>query len=274
MELDPQLAENRDNWDARVPVHLGPNGYPMDLYVSDSSRVSGTVVRDIPLLGDLSGLSVVHLQCHIGTDTVSLARLGPAEVVGVDFSEPAIDAARELAAKTGANATFVLSDVYSAAAAVGREFDLLYTSVGTIGWFPDLERWAANVAALLRPGGRFVFRDLHPAAWPYENVDGEVRNQYWYWKRDEPLIVEEEDSYLGDGKVASPRANEWAHPVSEVLNAIIGAGLRIDRVEEHDGCDWAMFGELSPQEGEQWFFPDHLRQKVPHMWSIAATKPE
>ncbi len=274
MELDPLLAENRDNWDSRVPVHLGPNGYRQERYVDDPTWVSEMVRFDQPLLGDLTGLSVVHLQCHIGTDTVSLARVGPSEVVGVDFSEPAIEAARDLAARTGANVTFVVSDVYNAAVTVGREFDVLYTSVGAIGWFPDLARWAANVAGLLRPGGRFVFRDLHPAAWPYEAVDGQVVPHYWYWKRDEPLVEDEETSYLGDGKVTSPRANEWSHPVSEVLNAIIGAGLRLDRVEEHEGCDWPMFGELSPQEGDQWFFPDHLRDKVPMMWSIAATKPE
>jgi len=274
MDLDPKLAENRANWDSRVPVHLGPNGYRQQRYVKDPAWISEVVAFDTPLLGDLTGLSVAHLQCHIGTDTVSLARLGPAEVVGIDFSEPALDAARDLAAQAGANATFVLSDVYNAAATVGREVDLLYTSIGTIGWFPDLDRWATNVAGLLRPGGRFVFRDLHPAAWPYENVDGEVVNHYWYWARDEPMSEEEETSYLGDGTVTSPKCNEWAHPVSEVLNAIIGAGLRIDRVEEHEGCEWPMFDELSPQEGSQWFFPDHLRDKVPMMWSIAATKPE
>ncbi len=274
MDLDPHLEENRANWDSRVPVHLGPNGYRIERYHQDPQRVSETVTFDKPLLGDITGLSVVHLQCHIGTDTVSLARLGPSEVVGVDFSAPALEAARSLAADVGANATFVLSDVYNAAEAVGREFDVVYTSVGTIGWFPDMDRWAANVAALLRPGGRLVFRDIHPAAWPYEEVDGEVVNLYWYWPRDEPLVIEDETSYLGSGEVESPRANEFVHPVSEVLNALIGAGLRLDRVEEHPGCDWAQFPTQSVQVGDQWFFPDHLRDKVPFMWSIVATKPE
>ena len=131
--LDRLLADNRDHWDTRVPVHLGEGGYDVDRYVSDPALISDVVAFDAPSLGDLDGRRVVHLQCHVGTDTISLARLGAAEVVGMDFSEPAITAARSLTARTGDTARYVVSDVYNAAA-VAEEFDVLYTWVGTICW--------------------------------------------------------------------------------------------------------------------------------------------
>lgn len=271
MEIDPLLEANRANWEARVPVHLGPGGYRSERYLEDPEWISEVVEFDIPKLGDLTGLSIAHLQCHIGTDTVSLARLGPAEVVGIDFSPTALAAARQLAEQTDTKASFVLSDVYNAASTVGRQFDLLYTSVGTITWLDDINRWAANVAGLIRPGGRFVFRDMHPLAWTYEEVDGEVRPEFDYWHRDEPVVFNDESSYLGEGKLEATRTNEWNHTVSDVLNALIKAGMRLDSIDEHEGCDWA-FVPNAVQEGDQWFFSDDLRGKVPVCWSVTATR--
>ncbi len=271
-DLDPLLAANRANWDARVPVHLGPGGYDVGAYVADPGRISKVVASDRERLGDLAGMRVVHLQCHIGTDTISLARLGAAEVVGVDFSRPALVAARTLAAEVGANARFIRADVYRAAEVVGERFDVLYTSVGTICWLDDIERWAANVAGLLKPGGRFVFRDLHPIMWVHEEIDGRVVPHYPYWQSpDRPQEFVEAESYLGEGTIESPRSYEWNHTVGETLNALIGAGLRIDRVDEHQGCDWQLFPS-AVAEGPQFFLPDHLRDKLPVSWSICATR--
>jgi SAM-dependent methyltransferase len=271
-ELDPPLAENLRNWDSRVPIHLGPDGYEVERYVGDPARISAVVAFDAGRLGDLRGLSVVHLQCHVGTDTISLARLGASEVVGVDFSEPALGAARELAERTGDKARFVLSDVYHAAGTLEQRFDVLYTSVGTIGWLDDIDRWALNVAGLLVSGGRFVFRDIHPVIWVFEEVDGRIVPHFAYWQEsDRPLVLEEAETYSGRGTVASPRINVWNHTVAEVLNALIGVGLRIDRVEEHPECDWRIFPS-TVAEGEHYFLPDGLRDKLPVCWSITATK--
>ncbi len=251
---------------------MGPGGYEIERYINDPSMVSEVVAFDQPMLGDLSGLSVVHLQCHIGTDTISLARLGAGEVVGIDFSDAALDAARDLAAQTGDNARFILSDVYRAAATVDQHFDLLYTSVGTICWLDDINQWAANVAGLLKPGGRFVFRDLHPVMWTYEEVDGQIVPHFPYWQQpDQPLSQECSESYLGTGTVASPRTNEWNHTVAEVLNALIVSGLCIEHIEEYPGCDWQLFPSTIP-EGSQYFLPEKLRDKLPVTWAITATK--
>jgi SAM-dependent methyltransferase len=271
-ELDPLLATNRANWDARVPAHLGPGGYEVDRYVADPDRISEVVAFDRPRLGDLRDKRVVHLQCHIGTDTISLARLGAADVVGIDFSEPALAAARNLAAETGDNARFVLADVYRAAAAAGDSFDVLYTSVGTICWLDNIERWAGNVAGLLRPGGRFVFRDLHPTMWVYEEIEGQIVPHYQYWQApDTPVESVETQSYAGDQAIASPRTYEWNHTIAEVLNALIDAGMRIDHLDEHPGCDWQLFPSATAN-GSQYFLPEDLRDKLPVCWSITATR--
>src|SRR5262245_8102354 len=120
---------------------------------------------DVPRLGDITGLRGVHLQCHIGTDTVSLARLG-AQMTGLDFSPAALTEARRIAALVGVDVDYVESEVYDAVAALGSEqFDLVYTGVGAIGWLPDIRRWAQTVAALLRPGGRLFIREAHPMMW-------------------------------------------------------------------------------------------------------------
>lgn len=269
--LDPHLAANQSNWDSRVPIHLGPGGYGLQKYIDDRSLISHVIDFDRTNLGDLAGKRVLHLQCHIGQDTVSLARLGATEVVGVDFSAAAIQAARELVAATGDSVTFIESDVYNAADALDGDFDVVYTSVGTICWLDDIARWAQTIASLLRPGGRFVFRDLHPVLATYEQVGEELVHLYPYWHdRDQPLRFEETESYSGTGTLDSPVSYEWIHKISDVLNALIGAGLTIDLVEEHQGCEWQMF-PMAVAEGTQHFLPDSLRDKIPVFWSVGAS---
>jgi SAM-dependent methyltransferase len=137
---------NRANWDERAAVHAASPEYGLDRFVADPAFLSDTVTFDRPWLGSLDGQRVVHLQCHIGHDTISLARLGAASVVGVDFSPPAIDQARRFVADAGGSdkVRFVQSDVYQALDAVGGDFDLVYTGVGALNWLPDIKRWARS----------------------------------------------------------------------------------------------------------------------------------
>ena len=163
-------AVNRAIWDERAPAHAASPDYAVDRFVADPEFLSDVVRFDLPRLGDITGLRGVHLQCHIGTDTVSLARLG-ARMTGLDFSAPALEAARLLAAQTGSDTDFVQADVYSAVDLLGREsFDLVFTGIGALCWLPDIRRWAAVVAGLLRPGGRLFIREGHPMLWALEDA--------------------------------------------------------------------------------------------------------
>ena len=176
---------------------------------------------DLPKLGGLDGLDIVHLQCHIGTDTVSLSRLGPRSTWGLDFSAAALRAARELAVRARADIAFVEADVYHAVRTLGAErFDLVYTGIGALCWIPSIRRWADVVAGLLRPGGRLFMREGHPVLWSLcdPRPDGLLVVEYPYFETDGILFVEH-DTYAGTGAVASPRIIHFNHGLGDLHRA-------------------------------------------------------
>src|SRR5690606_19629906 len=177
-------AANLENWEERVPIH--ERDYGLEEYRAGPDHLSPVVRHDLAALapflpaGTVAGLDLCHLQCHIGTDTLSFARAG-AHVTGVDFSPSALAMAARLADELRLQATWVESDVLEAASAVEGWFDVVYTSIGTITWLADLDRWAAQIAGLLRPGGVFYFRDAHPTLLTIDpDADGLlVRDRYF-----------------------------------------------------------------------------------------------
>jgi SAM-dependent methyltransferase len=178
--VDEYIDVNLANWSSRVAHH--EHGYGLEQFRTDPAHLSDVVRFDRPRLGSIEGLDVVHLQCHIGTDTLSLSRLGARSVTGVDFSAPALAVATQLAADCGAQIEYVESELYSAIDALGAgRFDLVYTGIGALCWLPDVHRWAQVVAALLRPGGRLFIREGHPMLWSL----ADPRGTRWatQWKR-------------------------------------------------------------------------------------------
>ena len=163
--MDDSRELNLNAWNERASAHAQSPDYAFERFLAEPDFLSGVVRFDRPLLGDIAGQRAVHLQCHIGTDTISLARLG-AEVTGLDFSAASLAEARKLASATGTAVEFVEGDVYDAAAVLGRgRFDLVYTGIGALCWLPDIDRWAGVVAELLAPGGRLFVREGHPMLW-------------------------------------------------------------------------------------------------------------
>lgn len=270
------MAANRANWDARVPIHVGPKGYRIERLVGDPNALSDVVTFDQRYLGDLTGTELVHLQCHIGTDTVSLARLG-ASITGLDFSPPALDVARDLVRRCGIEARFVEGNVYDAVALLDRTYDLVYTGVGAINWLPDLSRWAETVAALIKPGGRFHITDGHPTAMVFSD-DATPENmliEYPYFDGSPAMRFENVNSYAGEGEVAAPVCYEWAHNLGAIIQSLIDAGLAIDRFDEHRELAWPFLPWMEPSsENEGWFrFPEPLNRSIPLMFTIQAHKP-
>ncbi len=203
------------------------------------------VTFDLPRLGSIDGLDVVHLQCHIGTDTMSLARLG-ANVTGLDFSGLALDVARELAESTGATIDYVESDLYGAVEVLGGErFDLVYTGVGALCWLPDVRRWAATVAGLLRPGGELFIREGHPVLWAMDDPrpDQLLVLAYPYFETD-GVPFSYPDTYVAqDAPLEAPEIVHFNHSLSEIFNAIWDAGMEITLFEEHQSVPWNALGE-------------------------------
>jgi SAM-dependent methyltransferase len=225
------LEINRKNWDSRVPIHL--TGYSLDKFRDDPNYISDVVRFDLPYLPNIEGLEGIHLQSHIGTDTISLIRLG-AKMTALDFSAPALEAARDLATDLGHTLTTVESDVYSAPERIQKPFDFVYTGVGALCWLPDIKAWAEVVSTLLKPGGFLFIRESHPMLWSVLKSDGDgnlvlgldyFEGQEW--------IEEEEETYSGEGKVASPKNISFNHSLSEIFKALWQNGLEIRLFEEH-----------------------------------------
>jgi SAM-dependent methyltransferase len=256
MGVEDYAAINMANWDERVPAHAASPDYHVADFIADPDFLSKVVRFDRPRLGDLSGLRGVHLQCHIGTDTISLARLG-ASMTGLDFSGPAVRQAQDLAAKTGADAVFVESDVYAAAEVLGREnFDLVYTGIGALCWLPNVSRWAGVVGELLRPGGRLFIREGHPMLWAMQDGrdDDLLVTTYPYFETAEALVIDEGGTYVEtDVEFAATLTHEWNHGLGEIVTALLDAGLTITELTEHDSVPWnALPGLMERTELDEW----------------------
>lgn len=285
IEPDEGYAANRDNWDGRARVHLGSVGYAVDELLADPQRLSSVARRDVGLWRPhlppdnptgLDGLSLVHLQCHIGTDTLSLSRLG-ARCTGLDLSPVSLEIARDLADQAGAQIRYVEANVLEAAAAVGEQVDLVYTSTGTICWVQDLTTWGEQVAELLRPGGTFFFRDSHPVA--NALADGDVHvlapgYRYFPLPSGRAMTYADGVTYTdGDQSlITQPRNYEWPHSVSEVLMSLVRAGLEIVQVDEQDDLPWPLHPAMT-LDGEAYVLPPPWREQMPVAWSVVARKP-
>jgi len=249
---DDYRAINRAYWDDRAPAHAASTDYAVDRLRNDPSAVSDVVAFDAPRLGDIRGLTGLHLQCHIGTDTLSLHRLG-ARMTGLDLSPASLEQARRLAAECGADIEYVESDTYAAVDALGAgRLDLVYSSIGTLIWLPDIDRWARVVADLLAPGGRLFIRDTHPMTNVFEVVDGIPRLAYPYFQQTEPIRFDGAETYVEtDAPLADLPTLEWTHGVGEILTAVSRAGLALTAFDEHDSVPYeALDGLMAPH-------PDH-----------------
>jgi SAM-dependent methyltransferase len=272
--MDEFLDTNRRNWDDRVAGHMAPDGYAVDLLVDHPDHLTDVVRFDAERVGPVDGLRLLHSQCHIGTDTLSWARLG-ATVTGFDFSPKAIAAAQSIAERMGIDATFVEAEVATADAAIDGPFDFVYTSVGAICWLPDLSRWAEVLTGLLRPGGRFYIRDTHPSflALDDERADDLLVTKYPYFHETTPMQFTDTSSYMGSAVLTEVDTHEWAHPISEIIGSLLDAGLVLDRFDEYQHLDWPALPSMT-SVGQRWYLPESLRSRVPTQFSVLAHKPE
>lgn len=275
-EPDDPFAVNLRNWESRVPIHARSADYGLERFVSDPDHLSGVVAFDAPHLGGLTGLRTVHLQCHIGTDTLSLARLG-ADVTGVDFSPSALAVARDLAARAGPPVRYLESSVDDVPERLRETFDLVYTGVGALNWLPSVRAWARIVAGLLAPGGRLYLREGHPMmnTLADERDDQLLEVRFPYFETREPLAFCSTVSYTGDpDPLAEPETREWNHGLAETVQAVIDAGLVLTRLEEHRFVDWPFLPwmkETSPGSGH-WILPEGA-DRLPLMYTLEARRP-
>jgi len=219
------------------------------------------------LLGDVSGLSILHLQCHFGQDSLSLARLG-AKVTGVDLSDEAIRTATRLNNSLGLDARFVCCDVYDTPELITEQFDIVYTSYGVLGWLPDMQRWAQVVQKMLKPGGRLVLVEFHPVVWIFDNDFDKVA--YSYFKQD-AIIETETGTYADTSADIHLSSVSWNHGLSEVMSALLDNGMQIQAFKEYDFSPYNCFSHTEEiQPGR--FRIKHMGDKLPMLYAVTAVK--
>jgi len=267
-------ATNRAHWDEKVALHLGPRGY--DLADLRAGRGPFNTIEEAELW-PVAGSRILHLQCHFGADTLRLAQRG-ATVVGLDFSAPAIDAARRLAGELGLadRAHFVEADLYDAPAAIpeGAAFDMVFVTWGAISWLPDISRWAEIVCQFLKPGGSLYLAEAHPAAMVFDDAavlpDGRPGYFAPYFSR-EPVVMEEAHDYIDETTTAANATiYTWVHPLGDVVSALLEAGMTLDWLHEHDAVAWHMFDVLIKDADGLWRWPD--KPWLPLAFSLRATR--
>ena len=272
---DDYRTLNRLSWDERAPAHAASPDYDLDGFRNDPEHLSDVVRFDQPLLGENSGLRGVHLQCHIGTDTISLARLG-ARMTGLDFSPAAVAQATSLSAELGAGVDFVEADVYDAADVLPPgEFDLVFTGIGALCWLPSVSRWAEVVQKLLKPGGRLFIREGHPMMWALADPlpGGRLELDLPYFELEEPLVWDEGGTYVEtDVEFSHNVTQEWNHGLGEIVTALLDHGLVLETLVEHDSVPWDAF----PGWTEELPHGEHRLKdrpwRLPHSYTISARK--
>ena len=246
----------------------------MDRFLTDPTYISDVVRFDLPLLGEVADLDGVHLQCHIGTDTLSLARLG-ARMTGLDFSPASLAEARRLAAGATHAMEFVEAKVYDAPSVLGVErFDFVFTGIGALCWLPDIRRWAEVVAGLLRPNGWLFIREGHPLLWALdERVIDRLAIEFSYFEQAEPLVWDEGGTYVEtDVEFEHTVTHSWNHGLGEIVTALHDAGMQLTTLVEHDSVPWeALPGQMERTGDKEWRLADRP-WRLPHSYTLRAVK--
>jgi SAM-dependent methyltransferase len=258
------IAINKHSWNQRVEPHLHSAFYDV-AGCRNGKNVLNSIELD--LLGDVSGRTLLHLQCHFGLDSLCLQRMG-AQVTGVDFSDKAIETAISLNTSFGLDAQFLCADVCAVPAILDNRFDVVFTSYGTIGWLPDLNPWADTIVRTLKPGGRFVMAEFHPAVWMFDDDFKKIGYSYF----NTGAIYEQETGTYAD-RNANIQSDYvmWNHSLAEIIKALLSRGLTIEAFHEYDYSPYDCFRHTEEYQPGR-FRIKHLEHTIPMVFSIACVK--
>lgn len=253
---------NKDGWNKRTGIHKDSEFYDLEGFKKNRNSLNNIELEE---LGDVKGKSLLHLQCHFGQDSLSWAALG-ADVTGLDFSEEAIATAKNLSLEMKLDASFVCANVYDTCAVVMGQFDIVFTSYGTIGWLPRLKPWAEIIAAKLKPGGFFYIADFHPVLWM---LDDDMKQLKYSYFNDEVIVTQQKGTYTDREAPIEYTEYGWNHPLSDILNSLIGAGLQIEFLHEFPFSPYNCFANVEQHEDGMWRFKDK-GNRFPMMYTIKA----
>lgn len=264
MENEKYFEINKNNWNNRVPVHLDSEFYDQKSFLNGKNSLPEI---DINLLGNIKDKSILHLQCHFGQDSISMARMG-AKVTGIDLSDKAIDEAKKINSTLNLDAKFICCNVYDTLQNIDEQFDIVYTSYGTIGWLPDLDKWANVISKSLKPGGKLIFVEFHPFVWMFDDDFKEIK---YHYHNEKPIMEEESGTYANKEADIKTDYVGWNHSLSEVFTSLIKHGLEIQHFKEYDYSPYNCFNETIEFEKEKYRIK-LFGNKIPMVYSLIALK--
>lgn len=260
------LSINKAGWNNKVATHIQSDFYNQAAFLKGKNSLQSI---ELNLLGDLTGKKVLHLQCHFGQDTISLSRLGAA-ATGVDFSDEAIHQAKILAQECKTNTKFICCNIYDLPQHLDEQFDIVFTSYGTIGWLPDLDKWAAVIAQFLKPNGKFVFVEFHPVVWMFD--DDFTKVAYSYFNKG-PIYESETGTYADKNAAITQSFINWNHDLGAVLGSLLQNGMELLSFEEFDYSPYNCFNGTEAIAPDK-FIIKHLGDKIPMVYALSARKKE
>lgn len=255
---------NRKAWNYKTPIHIGSEFYDNEAFLQGKNTLQDI---ELSMLGDIKGKSVLHLQCHFGQDSISLARMG-ANVTAIDLSDEAIKRAQKFAGQLNVDVEFICSDIYNIPSVLDREFDIVFTSYGVIGWLPDIKKWSEIVSHYLKPQGRFIFVEFHPLVWVFD--DNFTTIAYDYFNTGE-IIETFAGTYADRNADVSYTTVCWNHSLSEVMGNLINSGIEIKQFEEFDYSPYPCFKNVEEVEKGK-FKIKHLQYTMPMVYALEGMK--
>jgi len=266
MNFEKQFNTNRETWNKKVAVHKTSNFYNLEAFKKGKSSLNNF---ELEALGDVSGKSLLHLQCHFGQDTLSWSRMG-ATCMGVDISEEAIKLAQNLNNELKQNATFVCCNVLDTSKYFTETFDIVFTSYGVIGWLPDLKPWAQMISERLKPGGTFYMVEFHPIVWMFDYQETPPKLKYGYQQK-ESIYEEYSGTYADEDSEMLSKEYGWNHGLGEVISSLSEAGLQIEFLREHTTSPYNIFPGLTEAKEGLFELPN---KHYPLLFEVKAIKKE
>ena len=268
-KINDQEAEqqNLKYWNEIAPIHY--ESYDIESLRQGKSHIDKIQQRELYPIQDKT---LLHLQCHIGTDSLSLARDG-AVVTGIDFSAKSIEIANQLKEELDIPATFIHSNVYDLKEKLDQKFDIVYTSQGVLAWLKDLQKWAATIVHFLKEGGTFYIMEIHPLYYIFDlDARKEIQIQYPYFHQKHPTFWDEEiGDYSARDYVSQNKTYEWTWSMSDILNALIQSGLTIEFLNEYDKLFYRGLEGMEQVEKGWWIHPKY-KGMIPFTFTLKATK--
>ena len=262
--MENYLEINRKSWNAKVEPHLKSDFYFVDEFLKGRTSLNSI---ELGLLGDVKGKTILHLQCHFGQDSISLSRMG-AKVTGIDLSDKAIEAGRDLAKQCNTDTEFICSDVYNLPTILDKKFDIVFTSYGTIGWLPDLEKWANVIDHFLKPGGQFIMAEFHPVVWMFDDDFKDISYNYF---NEKPIAETYEGTYADFSAEIVQDYVMWNHSLSEVMQNLIDKNMVIEKFQEFDWSPYPCFKHIEEFEKGKWQ-TEKFGNKIPMVYALSAQK--